>query len=571
KVVTSTTQGTKKVLATPKITFVGGTQLKTTGVKTEEIKVENKTETAEATKPMEDELNILGEKEVAPVGHEYIEEMKNELGKVVSFNCKLCECKFNDPNAKEMHLKGRRHRLQYKKKVDPNLQVEVKPSIRARKVQEDRMHRPSFKDEMWRRQQEERWRGEMEEDMYWHRHFDMEFHGPRRPGMMPPRPFMAGPGMGMGMGMPLRRPDSGDDRRVMAKHATVYPTEAELQAVQNIVTTCEKALKQVSDLLAESDAPKTEVEVKKEKEPVKDDKDNENDESQSHRTLKGVMRVGVLAKGLLLHGDLNVNLVVLCSEKPTRTLLERVADGLAKQLAALPDNKLEVKRCVEEAAIIVTSDEEPKTTCTITLSSPVMRDANLAEGETAPLVKDPPDVLDKNKCLAALAALRHAKWFQARANGLPSCVIVIRIMRDLCQRVPTWTPLGEWALELLVEKCISSSGQVLSPGDGLRRVFECIASGILLPGGPGLCDPCEKEPTDAAGSLINQQREEITASAQHALRLIAFRQIHKVLGMDPAPLPKFNKQRFNPRKRRRANSASGEVDAEVGEKKDKKE
>jgi hypothetical protein len=26
----------------------------------------------------------------------------------------LCECKFNDPNAKEMHLKGRRHRLQYK-------------------------------------------------------------------------------------------------------------------------------------------------------------------------------------------------------------------------------------------------------------------------------------------------------------------------------------------------------------------------------------------------------------------------------------------------------------------------
>lgn len=51
------------------------------------------------------------------------------------------------------------------------------------------------------------------------------------------------------------------------------------------------------------------------------------------RVLKGVMRVGVLAKGLLLHGDLNVNLVVLCSEKPTRTLLERIADNLPKQLA----------------------------------------------------------------------------------------------------------------------------------------------------------------------------------------------------------------------------------------------
>ena len=47
-------------------------------------------------------------------GHEYIEEVKNEFNKVVSFHCKLCECKFNDPNAKLMHMKGRRHRLQYK-------------------------------------------------------------------------------------------------------------------------------------------------------------------------------------------------------------------------------------------------------------------------------------------------------------------------------------------------------------------------------------------------------------------------------------------------------------------------
>lgn len=29
-------------------------------------------------------------------------------------------------------------------------------------------------------------------------------------------------------------------------------------------------------------------------------------------------------------------------------------------------------------------------------------------------IKDPPDVLDRPKCLAALAALRHAKWFQVR-------------------------------------------------------------------------------------------------------------------------------------------------------------
>ena len=51
------------------------------------------------------------------------------------------------------------------------------------------------------------------------------------------------------------------------------------------------------------------------------------------RTLKGVMRVGVLAKGLLLQGDSDVQLVVLCAEKPTRTLLERVANLMPKHLA----------------------------------------------------------------------------------------------------------------------------------------------------------------------------------------------------------------------------------------------
>jgi len=54
--------------------------------------------------------------------------------------------------------------------------------------------------------------------------------------------------------------------------------------------------------------------------------------SSSSPLLRSVMRVGALAKGLLLHDDLNVRLVVVCSEKPTRTLLDTVADKLTKQL-----------------------------------------------------------------------------------------------------------------------------------------------------------------------------------------------------------------------------------------------
>lgn len=54
--------------------------------------------------------------------------------------------------------------------------------------------------------------------------------------------------------------------------------------------------------------------------------------SPSARILKGVMRVGLLAKGLLLRGDRAVQLILLCSQKPTLALQRRVAEQLPLQL-----------------------------------------------------------------------------------------------------------------------------------------------------------------------------------------------------------------------------------------------
>jgi len=48
--------------------------------------------------------------------------------------------------------------------------------------------------------------------------------------------------------------------------------------------------------------------------------------------MKGVMRVGDLAKGLLLANNLNIELVVLCAEKPTKAMLARVHEILPAQL-----------------------------------------------------------------------------------------------------------------------------------------------------------------------------------------------------------------------------------------------
>ncbi|XP_062399206.1 zinc finger RNA-binding protein isoform X2 [Sardina pilchardus] len=586
---------------TPKINFVGGSKLQTTGVKADDAKAETAKPAPASLAAQSPDMKIESsdslsaqsalaalQSDVQPVGHDYVEEVRNDEGRVIRFHCKLCECSFNDPNAKEMHLKGRRHRLQYKKKVNPDLQVEVKPSIRARKIQEEKMRKQLQKEEYWRRrEEEERWRMEMrryEEDMYWRRMEEEQHHWddrrrmpdggypqgpPGPPGLLGVRPGMPIP-QPQGP-VPLRRPDTSDDRYVMTKHAAIYPSEEELQAIQKIVSITERALKLVSDIITDQDKGKEEDKEKDKDKEKEKEKEKEKKEIPKDRALKGVMRVGVLAKGLLLRGDKNVNLVLLCSEKPTKNLLTRIVEHLPKQLTLVTPEKYEVKGSIQEAAIILTSGAEPKMQVTITLTSPIIREENARDGDvTSGMVKDPADVLDRQKCLDALAALRHAKWFQARANGLQSCVIIIRILRDLCQRVPTWSAFPSWAMELLVEKAISSASGPLSPGDALRRVFECISSGILLPGGPGLIDPCEKNPTDTLAAMEEQQREDITSSAQFALRLLAFRQIYKVLGMDPLPQMNARFNVRNNRKRRRDNS-DGTDGFEAEGKKDKKD
>ena len=132
--------------------------------------------------------------------------------------------------------------------------------------------------------------------------------------------------------------------------------------------------------------------------------------------------------------------------------------------------------------IIIWNTKEPTLTLKLILTSPLVRDELEKKDGEKVAMKDPPNLLYRQKCLNALVSFRHAKWFQARANGLKSCVIVLHILCDLCNRVPTWAPLKRWPLELICEKSIGTCNRPLGAGEALRRVMECLASGILLPG-----------------------------------------------------------------------------------------
>ncbi|CAG0913479.1 unnamed protein product [Notodromas monacha] len=466
------------------------------------------------------------EKDVQPVGAK----------KVVSFNCKLCDCKFSDPNAKEMHLKGRRHRLQYKKKVDPSLEVLDKGNPRHSRTQQMRplmppMRRPPLLGSCpsdlpfpmnTRMMDEGEWR--MWDDPGWG--YGTRFGRPG-PGGMPPPSLMSMPANYM-MGNPNQQfspmpyqqyQQSGPqetimDRYVSARHRQIYPAESELGNVQKMVAMVEKGLKGASDALEGLDSAAGSVR----KDPKVEDK----------RMVKGVMPVGALAKGLVIRGEQLVQLVVLCMQKPTQSLLKQVVELLPAQIPNGSDI-YSYKVVPEDASIFINSVKEPHVSVQVIFTSLLVRAENVPEEQKK--VEDPLDLLSQDKCLEGLAFLRHSKWYQAKAHGLQSCTMVIRIMRDFCRRESSWHCMRPWHLELLVHKVVESAKTPLSPGDAFKRVFEAVSAGILLPGNR-LTDPCEKNSVDAGAYLSDQQRHDLTFTAQTCLRQITFRMAHQVLGMN---------------------------------------
>lgn len=142
------------------------------------------------------------------------------------------------------------------------------------------------------------------------------------------------------------------DRHVMAKHSEVYPSAKNLESVQMIVSYAEHGLKTVSDQM---DAVQSEF------------------SDAQGRVLRGVMRVGLVSKGLLLKGDKDLELVLLASKRPTVTLLRQVTERLALELENLSPGMFTLADCPEKGAIVVQSTTKPVLTLQIYLTSPAVR------------------------------------------------------------------------------------------------------------------------------------------------------------------------------------------------------
>ena len=102
---------------------------------------------------------------------------------------------------------------------------------------------------------------------------------------------------------------------------------------------------------------------------------------------------------------------MICSVKPNVALLRKLTELLSVKLELL-DKSLKVVENISEASIDVHAD---KLIIRITLTSLTFREINMPLKDNKLITPEPTEnILDKEKCLQALTALRRFKWYQAK-------------------------------------------------------------------------------------------------------------------------------------------------------------
>ncbi len=403
---------------------------------------------------------------------------------------------------------------------------------------------------------------------------------------------------------------------LLAKHKQIQPTQDQKDLISNVVTNIEKSLKKISDKLVDEEIVNLSKSTMSEA-SLSNEEPKSGESKETYRHLKGVVRVGTVVKELFLKTDREIHLVVLTSKVPTYAFLKRISDELNTELEKISKGQEMVVNDIEmKNEPVEVGDEETKqvnykppkivyhidkteklikSEVCIKIRCELPEDNMLTEANnqytvqvsftsmsllTPTTVKQVTDV-SMDKCNSALTEIRRVKWFNARLKPIANAILILRVMRDMCQRISTWSCLNDWLLELIIEKCFVRN-KYEDVEMKLRAVFECMSSGILfLPEisvqhkpkevistdettvikkeicldtevNPditiGFTDPCAelKSQTNVfEKNLTIQQREELTASAQNCLRMISFRKAHEVLGVELIKMASSNLRQKN--------------------------
>jgi len=494
-----------------------------------------------------------------PIGLEYINEFTISNSKAIYFSCSLCNCEFSEINAKEQHVRGKRHHKNYKaqngKKSRSQMKLPVNNSIgKSTRKAVLKGKPPSFNQLLEKIPLNQVNQIPMNHisqplvnyptsiDIPINQRIDLQMSTPiylnksSQSTQVDDESFQTNMDISF-LDDTFVEPkfDTLDNKYVFKKNSEIVPLDDDLKQYYRHISNVERSLKQVSDdLLRDVDSLK---------EILKDQPVQKGD-----RVVQGEIRTGLFGKKLMLRNENQIDLILLSSVKPTVPLLRKLIEVLKIKLDLFENDKYTSEENIDEASIDVRTATETSTLLIrITLTSLNIRNSINGQPEL-PASKDPDEMLNKQKCLDALTALRRFKWFQVKVAPFNPCPMIIRLLRDLTKRIDLWSPLNCWSLELICERVMSSCLNRPSPFEAFKLILQTLASGVLIKENKDdilIVDPCEMEKVDALGYLTDKQREEITESAQTLVQFIAFNKIYKVLGTEIIQIDQMKTEKVN--------------------------
>ncbi|CAF93248.1 unnamed protein product, partial [Tetraodon nigroviridis] len=146
---------------------------------------------------------------------------------------------------------------------------------------------------------------------------------------------------------------------------------------------------------------------------------------------------------------------------------------------------------------------------------------------------DPELHLDIKVLQNALAAIRHARWFEENASQ-STVKVLIRLLKDLRQRFSGFEPLTRWILDLLGHHAVMNnpSRQPLALNVAYRRCLQMLAAGLFLPGSVGITDPCESGNFRVHTVMTLEQQDMVCFTAQTLVRVLSHGGFRKILGLE---------------------------------------